>query len=138
MKAEALETLLCFPSNTVLQSTWLCTVGYFNPTPRFTLLPLNIRCSGPALTTTTQANSFFNLSGISNLIPAAYTMLLLYFLRAVMFAGRSSEVTPRDRQRGITSKPGGWTYHAKGLWVTGEGEVTPGLTMGSSNCTKRS
>jgi CDP-diacylglycerol--glycerol-3-phosphate 3-phosphatidyltransferase len=65
-------------------------------------------------------------------------MFLKYFLRAVMFAGRNSEVTPRDRQRDITSKPGGWTYHAKGLWITGEGEVTPGLTMGSSNYTKRS
>jgi hypothetical protein len=106
IKAKALETLLYFPSNTMLQSTWLFKLDYFNPTPRLTLLLFNIRCSGTALTTSPQANSF-DLSGISSLIPAAYSMFLKYLLRAVMFAGRSSEVTPRDRQRDITSKPGG-------------------------------
>ena len=34
---------------------------------------------------------------------------------------------------------GGWTYHAKGLWVSLEGEKGSSLTVvGSSNYTKRS
>lgn len=34
---------------------------------------------------------------------------------------------------------GGWTYHAKGLWVALNGEKAPSLSVvGSSNYTKRS
>lgn len=36
-------------------------------------------------------------------------------------------------------EPGGWTYHAKGLWVALNGEKEPSISVvGSSNYTKRS
>jgi CDP-diacylglycerol--glycerol-3-phosphate 3-phosphatidyltransferase len=48
-------------------------------------------------------------------------------------------VTLHEWQKGTNGEPGGWTYHAKGLWVTSAGEEDPGLTVvGSSNYTKRS
>jgi CDP-diacylglycerol--glycerol-3-phosphate 3-phosphatidyltransferase len=50
----------------------------------------------------------------------------------------------KEWKKGMVGQPGGWTYHAKGLWVTfpsanvGEKE-DPSLTViGSSNYTKRS
>jgi CDP-diacylglycerol--glycerol-3-phosphate 3-phosphatidyltransferase len=42
-------------------------------------------------------------------------------------------------QRGRGDEPGGWTYHAKGLWVAESDEEDPFMTVvGSSNYGKRS
>lgn len=39
----------------------------------------------------------------------------------------------------MVGEPEGWTYHAKGLWVSLNGEKEPSITIvGSSNYTKRS
>lgn len=39
----------------------------------------------------------------------------------------------------MVGQPQGWTYHAKGLWVSLNGEAEPSITIvGSSNYTKRS
>ena len=45
----------------------------------------------------------------------------------------------KEWRRGTVGEPGGWTYHAKGLWVTMPGERAPSVAVvGSSNYTKRS
>jgi len=46
----------------------------------------------------------------------------------------------REWKRGMVGEEGGWTYHAKGLWVTfpSATQEDPSLTvLGSSNYTKR-
>jgi CDP-diacylglycerol--glycerol-3-phosphate 3-phosphatidyltransferase len=45
----------------------------------------------------------------------------------------------KEWQRGKVSESGGWTYHAKGLWISLNGEEAPSVSVvGSSNYTKRS
>jgi CDP-diacylglycerol--glycerol-3-phosphate 3-phosphatidyltransferase len=79
------------------------------------------------------------------MLPDAYTHLSKMFLRKVKYAGLSDSIQLKEWQKGKVNEEGGWTYHAKGLWVTlpsnGAGEKTddPSLTVvGSSNYTKRS
>lgn len=95
------------------------TAGYFNPHPVITssLLAassLPISAPGSILTASPYANGFFGSKGISGLLPAAYTHLSLRFLQAA----RGKNIQLREWQRGIVGQPDGWTYHAKGLWVT--------------------
>jgi CDP-diacylglycerol--glycerol-3-phosphate 3-phosphatidyltransferase len=64
--------------------------------------------------------------------------------------GLEESVTLKEWRRGTVGEQGGWTYHAKGLWVTlptctrsegreMEGDVGPAISLvGSSNYTKRS
>ena len=45
----------------------------------------------------------------------------------------------REWRKGTVGEPGGWTYHAKGLWVTMPDNANPSISLiGSSNYTKRS
>ena len=81
------------------------------------------------------------------MLPAAYSRLSLLFLQAA----RGKKVQLREWQRGVVGQPDGWTYHAKGLWVTlptasesrpemkGKVDGGPNVTLiGSSNYTTRS
>ena len=79
------------------------------------------------------------------MLPDAYTHLSKMFLRKVKYEGLSDSVQLKEWQNGKVNEDGGWTYHAKGLWVTlpsneaGEKPEDPSLTVvGSSNYTKRS
>lgn len=73
------------------------------------------------------------------MLPAAYTHLATKFLNRVAAAGRKDTVELKEWRRGTVGQPNGWTYHAKGLWVTLPKEENPSLTIvGSSNYTKRS
>lgn len=110
----ALRTLLSTP----LQH-YTFTAGYFNPHPLVTASLL--ACSSPPATTpgtiltaSPFANGFYNSAGISGLLPAAYTHLSLRFLQAA----RGANLQLREWQRGTVGTEDGWTYHAKGLWVT--------------------
>ena len=61
------------------------------------------------------------------------------FLKAVHRSGKDSVITLKEWRNGSVGEPGGWTYHAKGLWVTLPGGGGPSITLvGSSNYTKRS
>ena len=100
-------------------SSYTFTAGYFNPHPLITssLLAASSlpKCApGSVLTASPYANGFFGSKGISGLLPAAYTHLSLMFLRAA----RGTSIELREWQRGIVGQQDGWTYHAKGLWVT--------------------
>ncbi|KAJ4302923.1 CDP-diacylglycerol--glycerol-3-phosphate 3-phosphatidyltransferase [Kalmusia sp. IMI 367209] len=129
-------------------STWTFTAGYFNMTPAFRRMLLRTRpASGTVLTAHPFANGFYGSKGVSGMLPDAYTHLSKMFLRKVKYDGLDESIHLKEWRRGKVNEEGGWTYHAKGLWVnfpsTQEGPVekeeNPSLTVvGSSNYTKRS
>ena len=154
------------------------TAGYFNIDPEISQLliestPTSTPESAKTLASSTAvvhfqspctvitaspwANGFYGSAGISGMLPAAYTLLSRRFLRNVASAGRESSIQLKEWRRGTVGEPGGWTYHAKGLWVTlpppssslsspqdldmetPETPAGPSITLiGSSNYTKRS
>ncbi|MCJ1303962.1 CDP-diacylglycerol--glycerol-3-phosphate 3-phosphatidyltransferase [Hypocenomyce scalaris] len=130
---------------------YLFTAGYFNPHPTITALLLR-GASSPStpgkssaintvLTASPQANGFFGSKGVSGMLPAAYSLLSRRFLEAAQKAGAGNSVEVREWRRGTVGVADGWTYHAKGLWVTlpGAAEPGPSITLvGSSNYTQRS
>ncbi|KAF2868416.1 hypothetical protein BDV95DRAFT_500447 [Massariosphaeria phaeospora] len=155
----ALTTLLTRLSSPPFHpSTWTFTAGYFNMTPAFRRLLLATRpASGTILTAHPHANGFFGSPGVSGMLPAAYTHLSKQFLRTVRRAGLEDAVQLREWKKGRMGEEGGWTYHAKGLWVAfptapaasepaasaaaaaAAQDPDPSLTvLGSSNYTKRS
>ena len=126
--------------DTYKDASWTFTAGYFNPDPSLTRLLLATGCArgNTVITASPQANGFYKSAGVSGLLPDAYTFLAHRFLRAVNQQGRSSAITLKEWQRGTVGQPGGWTYHAKGLWVNLPGSAGTLTLVGSSNYTKRS
>jgi CDP-diacylglycerol--glycerol-3-phosphate 3-phosphatidyltransferase len=134
-------------------STWTFTAGYFNMTSSFRRLLLSTRpASGTVLTAHPHANGFFGSAGVSGMLPDAYTHLAKMFLRKVKHDNLSDSITLKEWKKGKVGEKDGWTYHAKGLWVSfpppssstttaesKQGSEDPSLTViGSSNYTKRS
>ncbi|KAI9374918.1 CDP-diacylglycerol-glycerol-3-phosphate 3-phosphatidyltransferase [Aspergillus egyptiacus] len=126
---------------------WLFTAGYFNIHPVLSSLLIASTSTsqtasttqGTVLTASPWANGFYGSAGISGMLPAAYTHLSARFLDRVADAQRTNSIQLKEWRRGTVGEPGGWTYHAKGLWVTLPNEEHPSLTfVGSSNYTKRS
>lgn len=80
------------------------------------------------------------------MLPDAYTHLAKMFLRKVKHDNLSDSITLKEWKKGKVNEEGGWTYHAKGLWVSFPSadagtykQEDPSLTVvGSSNYTKRS
>ena len=98
------------------------------------------------------------------MLPAAYTHLSRRFLERVSLAGKGDGIQLLEWRKGTVGEPGGWTYHAKGIWITPPSDVSlpstsssipkepsttitadqpsspgPAITLiGSSNYTKRS
>ncbi len=122
-------------------------------TPSFRRLLLATRPhTGTVLTAHPHANGFYGSPGVSGMLPAAYTHLAKSFLRRVRHDGLDNAITLREWKHGMVGEPGGWTYHAKGLWVSlpapphkesgledAQQQQQPCLTVvGSSNYTKRS
>ena len=148
----ALTHLLTSLARPPLQSSsWTFTAGYFNMTPSFRRMLLATHpSSGTVLTAHPHANGFFGSKGVSGMLPAAYTHLAKQFLRKVRHEGLDGSVRLKEWQRGMVGVAEGWTYHAKGLWVTFPSSSSssssaaaavedPSLTVvGSSNYTKRS
>ncbi|KAL1910258.1 CDP-diacylglycerol--glycerol-3-phosphate 3-phosphatidyltransferase [Sporothrix stenoceras] len=128
-------------------SSWTFTAGYFNPAPSLTKLLLATSASrgNTVITAAPQANGFYGSKGVSSMLPDAYTFLAHRFLRAVQAQHRGDAITLKEWRRGTVGQPEGWTYHAKGLWVSlrpqgvkGENETAALSVVGSSNYTKRS
>ena len=129
-------------------SHWLFTAGYFNIHPVLSSLliestspspPSAPTTRGTVLTASPWANGFYGSSGVSGMLPSAYTHLSARFLDRVARAQSSNFIELKEWRRGTVGEPGGWTYHAKGLWITLPKEENPGLAfVGSSNYTKRS
>ncbi|KAF1915469.1 hypothetical protein BDU57DRAFT_588316 [Ampelomyces quisqualis] len=148
----ALTTILTSLTRAPLHSsTWTFTAGYFNMTPSFRRLLLSTRpASGTVLTAHPHANGFYGSKGVSGMLPAAYTHLASTFLQHVKHSHQRDTVVLKEWKKGIVGEKNGWTYHAKGLWLTLPSSTPstplaqhppqhPSLTVvGSSNYTTRS
>lgn len=121
-------------------SKWTFTAGYFNMTPEVRNLLLESKASsGTIVAASPWANGFYGSKGVSGMLPSAYTYLARTFLNTVRQRGLSDTVSVKEWRKGTVNEPGGWTYHAKGIWITLPGEQDPSITLvGSSNYTKRS
>ncbi|KAF2086980.1 hypothetical protein K490DRAFT_74160 [Saccharata proteae CBS 121410] len=112
-----LLTLLTQPRHH--NSTWTFTAGYFNMTASTRALLL---ATDPARATVIAAspwaNGFYGSAGISGMLPPAYTLLARRFVEAVDAAGLGDRVKLHEWRRGTVGEKDGWTYHAKGFWVT--------------------
>lgn len=150
------------PGASLESASWTFTAGYFNTPPFLRRLLLSTNPTrGTVIAASPWANGFYGSKGVSGMLPAAYTLLGKHFLYAIEKAGLQDRVKLKEWRRGTVNEPGGWTYHAKGLWVSlagedaqaspsekGPGEATdqedakpkgPSLTIvGSSNYTQRS
>jgi CDP-diacylglycerol--glycerol-3-phosphate 3-phosphatidyltransferase len=138
----AIRTILRTLSSPAFRtSSWTFTAGYFNPDPSLTSLLLATASSkNTVITASPYANGFYGSKGVSSLLPPAYTLLARRFLERVAASPRPNDsILLKEWQRGVVGEPGGWTYHAKGLWVSLDGEAEPSISVvGSSNYTKRS
>ncbi|OBT48332.1 hypothetical protein VE00_01185 [Pseudogymnoascus sp. WSF 3629] len=122
------------------KSSWTFTAGYFNPDPSLTKLLISSASRGTVITASQHANGFFGASGPAGLLPGAYTLYARRFMEAAARAGRGGAIKLLEWRNGRVGEPGGWTYHAKGLWVSMPGEEgRPSMSLvGSSNYTQRS
>lgn len=118
---------------------WTLTAGYFNVHPRFREKLLQTRPNqATIITASPEANGFYQSKGPSGLLPAAYSLLAEKFLKAIHKFHRQDRIQLLEWKNGVVNKPNGWSYHAKGLWVTAPNEKLPFLTViGSSNYTRR-
>ncbi|KAK5120010.1 hypothetical protein LTR85_007086 [Meristemomyces frigidus] len=121
-------------------SKWMFTAGYFNMTAEVRQLLLDSKpASATVVAASPWANGFYGSKGVSGMLPAAYTHLSRRFLDAVSQAGLSNQIAVKEWRKGTVNTPGGWTYHAKGIWITLPGQQNPSISLvGSSNYTKRS
>ena len=121
-------------------SRWMFTAGYFNVHPQLSSLLIGSSSRhGTVVTASPWANGFYGSKGVSGLLPPAYTLLSRRFLEKVRAAGRHDSIILKEWRRGTVGESDGWTYHAKGLWLTMPKEQYPSITLvGSSNYTKRS
>ncbi|EIN07132.1 hypothetical protein PUNSTDRAFT_104642 [Punctularia strigosozonata HHB-11173 SS5] len=118
------------------------TSGYFNLHEPYQSLLLNSEVPCTIIAAAPKANGFFGSSGVSGRIPEGYTILERRFMRAVREARR-------DEADGIKFKEwerDGWTYHAKGIWLSPPSSADwstpaqgPIMTLiGSTNLSSRS
>ena len=123
------------------ESSWTFTAGYFNPAPSLSKLLLNTASTNnTVITAAPEANGFYKSKGVSGLLPDAYTLLARRFVHAIHQRGRDAHIVLKEWRQGMVGQPGGWTYHAKGLWITMPGDAgRPSMSIiGSSNYTRRS
>lgn len=117
---------------------WWFTAGYFNMLPEIQERLINGKAEGTVITASPQANSFYKSPGLSYYIPQAYLLFAKRFLEEVSRRGKESLIKLFEWRKGTINTPGGWSYHAKGLWMTVPEEDVPSITViGSSNYTKR-
>ncbi|MCJ1333447.1 CDP-diacylglycerol--glycerol-3-phosphate 3-phosphatidyltransferase [Thelotrema lepadinum] len=122
-----LQTLLNSPRPP--SSSYLFTAGYFNPHPSivaslFAASSGKTAANGTVLTASPWANGFYGSKGVSGMLPPAYTLLSRRFLRQARKQADGA-VELREWRLGTVGRPHGWTYHAKGLWLTYGGSETP-------------
>lgn len=117
---------------------WWFTAGYFNMLPQIQERLLNGHAEGTLITASAKANSFYKSPGVSYYIPEAYLLIAKKFLEQIKTRGKDHLIKLYEWQNGIVNTAGGWSYHAKGIWVTVPDEDKPSITViGSSNFTKR-
>lgn len=117
---------------------WWFTAGYFNMLPQIQEKLLNGQAPGTLITASMKANSFYKSSGASYYIPEAYLLIAKKFLEQITKQGKDNLIKLYEWQNGVVNTPGGWSYHAKGIWISVPDEQEPSITVvGSSNYTRR-
>ncbi|KAF8910525.1 hypothetical protein CPB84DRAFT_1672690 [Gymnopilus junonius] len=119
------------------------TSGYFSlytPYQEHVLQAKNVDCR--IVASSPEANGFYGSKGISGRIPEGYTLYEQRFMKAVSEAGRLWKGPSPSQGQGVLlsewEKPG-WTYHAKGIWLSPSSSSLPVLTLfGSTNLNSRS
>ncbi|KAF3086834.1 CDP-diacylglycerol--glycerol-3-phosphate 3-phosphatidyltransferase [Orbilia oligospora] len=122
------------------KSSWTFTAGYFNMHRELKELLLASKSDlGTVVTAAPEANGFYGSAGVSGYLPPGYLILARRFLEEVGKVRGGEGVELLEWRRGVVGQPGGWTYHAKGIWITLPEYTSPSLTVvGSSNYTRRS
>ncbi|KAM3160037.1 CDP-diacylglycerol--glycerol-3-phosphate 3-phosphatidyltransferase [Lachancea thermotolerans] len=137
-KPTILQILSHIPDGSV---KWTFTAGYFNMLPEIKSLLLGAPCKeGNVITASPFANGFYQSKGVSKFLPSAYLHLSEKFLSEVRNRGKESQISLNEWKKGIVNTPGGWSYHAKGIWLSdnNEKDQRPAITIvGSSNYTRR-
>ncbi|KAL7408975.1 hypothetical protein BDY24DRAFT_404847 [Mrakia frigida] len=125
------------------------TSGYFAFSEGYKTAVLDSKADVRIVAASPKANGFYGSKGISGLIPDGYTMLERDFERETRRRERdwkdaSAASVVGERTGGVEisewERPG-WTYHAKGIWLSPSSSPTtsPILTLiGSSNLSSRS
>ncbi|KAJ7683694.1 hypothetical protein B0H17DRAFT_1073780 [Mycena rosella] len=109
------------------------TSGYFGLYKEYQNLILRSTVECRIVASSPRANGFYGSRGVSGRIPEGYTLLEQRFMKAVQRAGRESGVQLNEWERE------GWTYHAKGIWLSAAAGSPPLLTLfGSTNLNSRS
>ncbi|KAG1723708.1 hypothetical protein EDB19DRAFT_348034 [Suillus lakei] len=107
------------------------TSGYFGLSKEYQdlILKSNIGCS--IIAASPKANGFYGSGGLSGLIPEGYTLLEQRFMSAIRAASRSSPSNlPNDHNISLREwERDGWTYHAKGIWLSPSVDSPPVLTL---------
>ncbi|KAF8150104.1 hypothetical protein B0H34DRAFT_666620 [Crassisporium funariophilum] len=119
------------------------TSGYFSLYKPYQDLILNtpeVNCR--IVAASPKANGFYGSSGISGRIPEGYTLYEKRFMKAVTKARKIWSGPSEKDGKGVLlsewEKPG-WTYHAKGIWLSPNASSPPFLTLfGSTNLNSRS
>lgn len=101
---------------------WVFTAGYFNILPEF--VDKLLHSSPPhasVIAASPLANGFYKSKGVSGLLPDAYSLLASKFLEKIYDTRinrlEDSKIDLLEWQKGTVNTPGGWSYHAKGLWI---------------------
>ncbi|SCV68094.1 BQ2448_215 [Microbotryum intermedium] len=109
--ANALATA---PGGAATTLNW--TSGYFSVHERYKAMALSCKASVQIVAASPEANGFHNSRGVSKYIPPAYTYLQHQFYEQMVEQSqrrnRESHIELREWKRQ------GWTYHAKGIWLT--------------------
>lgn len=117
------------------------TSGYFGLYAAYKRAVLDSSAPVSVIAAAPESNGFCKSKGPSGLIPEGYTLLERRFWADAERKGRASREQEGGRHEGIVLKEWkkqGWTYHAKGLWVSPE-QDRPFLSfIGSSNLSTRS
>lgn len=120
--------------------SWIFTAGYFNMHPEIKTRILRIPAeSGTVITASPQANGFYKSKGISSNIPSAYLLLSRKFLQDCKNLNKDN-ICLKEWRRGTVNQPNGWSYHAKGIWISSkdsDNDIPFATTIGSSNYTRR-
>jgi len=119
------------------------TSGYFGLYKPYQHLILASDVDTRIVAASPRANGFFGSKGISGRIPEGYTLLEQRFMRVVKKAGRlwnaPADSAPGSGVQLSEWEKDGWTYHAKGIWVSPSHSSPPVLTLfGSTNLNSRS
>nr|CAG4641823.1 EOG090X08SX [Eurycercus lamellatus] len=115
----------------------LClATGYFNLTQEYMNSLLDVaQPNVHILMAHPSANGFLGARGVAGGIPAAYTLLAYQFYRRLLDRAHDARIRLWEYRRQ------GWTFHAKGLWIsfTSSGDPRPCFTLiGSPNFGYRS